>query len=474
MLKFRDNSAILLRLLGCVMAIIGFFSATPNSIGQDLANISHDWRFHSTDCHLVSGSWRVQTEKATQSGTTANPSDSCHRIDFVCQSGTEVLISCETTPMYVIPELQVQLDVCSDHRNVQMFLEITFPSTASTTGSGPMTALIAGPVLGDAKKWSTLSMGGPADSLTEALKERLWVLRRKFNVPIDDRGAHVSKVIVNAYSAPGNHRVWLKQPLFSGTAAKVETYKNPVVRDLHVAPISFDEDDKRPPARSQRAGTILEVDRTPFLARIVQHNGEPFEYLKRLGFNTIQLAATATGEQLQQARQLQIWLICPPPPSTGLKPIGDFYDPVLAWSLGDELTSSNVAAAQNIAREIRMADSKLNRPLFANANSGYATFGQTADLLSVGFSPIGTNFPLARYSNWLQTITAATGNHLPICADIQTESLGQIIQQAGFLTGRISPTPLEREQLQTLVYEAIAGGARALRFRSRTRLDSND
>ncbi len=186
------------------------------------------------------------------------------------------------------------------------------------------------------------------------------------------------------------------------------------------------------------------------------------------------MAATATGEQLQEARQLQIWLVCPPPPSTGLKPIGDFYDPVLAWSLGDELTSSNVVAAQNIAREIRAEDSKLNRPLFANATSGFATFGQTADLLSVGFSPIGTNFPLARYSNWLQTITAATGNHLPICAEIQTESLGQVIQQAGFLTGRISPTPLEREQLQTLVYEAIAGGARALRFRSRTRLDSND
>lgn len=432
------------------------------------------WRFVSADCHLLPGSWRVEPERTTQLVPGGSPSEQCHRIDFTCHQGTQVLVGCETESAYIIPELEIALDICGEHPPLQLMVEVTLPKTPHPVGKGPLTTVLPGPTLHGAQQWQTLRMGGPSDPLSEKLKERIWILRRKYQTEISDSGAYISRVIVNAYSRPGPHRLWVKQPVLTGVVSAVEHPSGPVMRDLQVNLAAYAGDDERPLARSQRQGTVIEVDRSPFFPRIVQHNGEPFEFLQRIGFNTIQLAATATADQLNQARQLQLWLICPPPPSTGLKPIGNFYDPVLAWSVGDDLTASQLVAAQNLAREIRDADSKRNRPLFGHAATGFSRIAEVVDLLAVGKSPIGTNFPLVRYSNWIQRIDKTLGGRLPLCVDVQTETLPQVIQQTGAVTGGISPTPLDREQIKGLVYEGLAGGARALRFLSRSRLDSND
>lgn len=472
MLTFINNfkGCLLLRCWAVSTVWLAMWLASPWTCADDTYR---EWRFYSADCHLVPRTWNVQSERTTQRVAGGNPSDRCHRVDFNCQHGTQVLVGCEIDSAFVIRELEIAVDVCSEKPQVQLLIEVTFPKTSSPTGRGPMTTLISAPVVNVPQEWVTLRMGGLEEPLTEKLKERLWVLRRKHQTPIDDSGAFVSRVIINAYSGPGPHRIWLKQPMVSGIVAGIDSV-NPIMRDLNLALVSFDDDDQRPPARSQRQGTVLEVDRSPFFPRIVQHNGESFEFLHDLGFNTIQLAATATFEQLNEARRLNMWLICPPPPSTGVKPIGDFFDPVLAWSLGEDLSSSQLLAAQRLAQEIRIADSKRNRPLYAHASSGYSRIAETVDMLAVGRSPIGTNFPLDQYSDWLQRVGKTIGGQLPVCADVQTECLPHVIQQVGFVTGGISPTPLDREQIRGLVYEAIAGSARGLRFLSRTRLDSND
>ena len=78
------------------------------------------------------------------------------------------------------------------------------------------------------------------------------------------------------------------------------------------------------------------------MPRAIQHRGEPFEWLRSLGFNTIKLSASPSPAELKEARRLGLWLIAPPP-YADQPPPPEGYDPVIAWSLGSRLTDRDIA-----------------------------------------------------------------------------------------------------------------------------------
>ena len=69
---------------------------------------------------------------------------------------------------------------------------------------------------------------------------------------------------------------------------------------------------------------------------------------------------------------------------------------------------------------------------------------------------------------------SAIGNSKPIWSDIQTELSQSLVKQIGTLAKKSPPIPIEPQQIKFLVYEAIAGGSRGLRFKSQSRLDGTD
>ncbi|MEZ6094308.1 MAG: hypothetical protein R3C03_08705 [Pirellulaceae bacterium] len=400
----------------------------------------------------------------------------CERIDFICGEGTEVLLSCPIPSTIALDELIISIPLRCNHPNVQVLAEVTFPKTPSPSGDGPLKATIRGPTVSRIDEWTEISLGGSQLPFSELLKDAVWKLRPTYGIPIDSQLAYVDRVLVNVYDRPGRHRIYLGAPTLSGNISPSETTLTAqhVIRDLQIGTVSFETDDERPPARSQREGSVIEIDQAPIFARMIQHNGETFEYLQGLGFNVIQLPGTATSEQLRRARELGVWLVCPPPPSTGLRPMGSFFDPVIAWSLGEQLEAPNLLTAQNLAREVLENDPRKGRPLFANVHAEWRAFGQVSDILSLGVEPMGTQFPIASYDDWIKAAIESLSNTNPVWADVQTEHTRSMMQQAGFLAGRLPPLPLAREEIETLAVQAIAGGARGLRFRSRNRLDSND
>ena len=62
-----------------------------------------------------------------------------------------------------------------------------------------------------------------------------------------------------------------------------------------------------------RAQSILKINEQPIFPRCIEYRGEKLAFLKKLGFNTLWLGQVPSPAFLDDARQLGMWLVCPPP-----------------------------------------------------------------------------------------------------------------------------------------------------------------
>lgn len=434
------------------------------------------WQRRETDCTINQSKWN---QRRSNDVAAKNRFES---LEFQSGSGTQILISHDVPASFVIPELLPSVRVKADRPGIRILARVVLPHTPSPSGDGPMTTTLAGPRYKATGKWQDLSLGSEKD-LQEQLREEIWLLRRRFDGEISQRDAYVDKVVLNLYTGPGTTKVQIDDLRLKGivSAARVADSVRTigaVKKDSEVQQASFAGSLTASPEKQeslvQRDGTVLLVKNKPYFPRVVQHNGEPLDYLKALGFNTIELKSTATFKQLRQAQTLDMWLICPAPSSVGLSPIDFKYDRVLGWSVGNQLSSRDLPVVQQRIREIRESDQRSGRPVIGGAQSNWSQLAELTDVMSIGVEPIGTSFIASQYGEWIKQRLQVTGNSTPIWADIQTELSKSLSAQIGTLAKQSPPIPVEPQQIKFLVYEAIAGGARGLRFLSRSRLDAVD
>ena len=437
-----------------------FESATPS------------WQRRDTDCVISDSNWEQRRSNELPSRNRFE------KIFFVNGPGTKIYASHEVSPAFVIKELVPSIRIKATRSGVQLFVRIVLPNTPSPSGEGPMTTMLPGPRYKGNGKWETLSFSTMDSDLQQQLNEEIWLLRRKYGAHVNPRDAYVDKVVLNLYVGAGETTVQIDDLKLNGivSADNVAERTNGgmnVIGDA-VAQAGFNQASEKHDSLVVRDGSVLLVKKKPFFPRIVQHNGEPFDYLKAIGFNTIELDSVANKAQLQQAESLNVWLICPPPQSVGLSPIGFQYDRVLVWKVGERASESDIPVIQQRIREIRESDQRKGRLIVSNVASDYSQIAQLSDVVSIGVEPIGSSFLASQYSDWILARRNAVGNSKPVWADIQTELSAPLIAQIGTLAKKVPPIPLEPQQIKFLVFEAISGGSRGLRFLSRSRLDGTD
>lgn len=492
-LRIREASekSLVRGLLLCFCAVWTNVSAATAQFHETFDGPTPSWQRQETDCSFNRSRWRQ---------TRANELELRNRFEkiaFRCGAGTKLLISHKVPPAHVINELHASVRIKASRPGMRLLARVVLPHVAAVDGDAPMMALLRGPSSDTVGQWQTLAFGDGTDSISPSLKkllkEELWLLRRKFGAHITDKDAYVDKLVLDLYSSAGETIVQIDDAKLNGIAdasrlakqidafgkltagpqvvhASPDTASDPTF----VQPTSLQRASGKQPSLVVRDGTVLLVRKQPFFPRIIQHNGEPFNFLKALGFNTIELKTTPTTEQLNEARRLELWLVCPPPGSVGLAPIPFSYDRVLAWSVGHDLTGRNIDSVQQRIREIRESDQREGRPIVAHANSHWSRLSQDADVLAIGLQPLGTSFIASRYSDWIAQRIQSINNSKPVWADVQTELSRTILDQVSAIASQVPPTPIEPQQLKFLVYEALASGARGLRFQSRSRLDASD
>ena len=427
------------------------------------------------DCLILEGSWQ-QSEKVDDATKQTN-----QLFKFDAGTGRKLMIAQPITPSFIIPELKASVTIKSMRRGVQLHARIVLPHNPLPDGE-PMSVVLNGPVSKLQGRKETLSFTGTR-SLHQLLEDQLWLLRSQHQREVTLRDAYVDQIWLNIYTGKGDSKIEVGEAALTGIVEATQIANQQSFADNTASHISSQAStvENVLPASSapaeplvSRDGTVLLVNKKPFFPRIIQHNGEPFDYLKAIGFNTVELKATATSTQLAEASRLGMWLIAAPPASVGVQPIGFEYDSVLAWSVGRDLEGKHASRMRQRIREIRETDSRQGRPIFGHSVSHWSLVAQQLDIHSIGIEPIGSSQMLSNYSEWLSVRSRAIGDSKPICADIQTEMNEAVLNQTSAIFGQSPPTPVEFQQMKSLAAEAIASGARCLRFRSRSRLDGDD
>lgn len=445
------------------------------------ANSKAPWQMLDTDCNLPKAKWRQADDQT--SGNT--------QIRFRCGTGTKVLIAKDVAPSFVISELQPRLNIKSPRPGICLLARVVLPNSKSKHGL-PVTTFVEGPCYSNARSWQTL--GFSPGQLSQALSKKIWVLRHEHGPNVDIQNAYIDQLILNAYTGPGENQLEIGGVEIAGsvTAENVSLAKNLKMdrtnsksnnarieitdsnQKSKIKRASFQSDEPKHPAIIRRNGSVLEIEGKPFFPRLIQHNGESFEFLKSLGFNTIQLPGPPTHGQLQSAKQLDLWIVCPPPPSASVQMIPLSYDRVLAWSVGENLSVRDLTNVQQSTSEIRQSDSREARPVVANVASHWNSIAPLVDIVSTGVSPFGSSFIASGYSDWIQDRSAVVSHAKPIWADIQTQFPKRTEDQISSIFPMLPPISLQPQQIKFGIYEAISGGARGLRFVSHDRLDSTD
>lgn len=471
-----SHSKIFCRSLVVVAVAVGLWvTAAPVNaqFHEDFEKLGATWQQSETDCVILKSKW---SSRRVNEQTENNRYE---QIKFATGRGTHIFVTHDVTPALVIPELKPSVRVRSEVRGAKIYVRVVLPETPSPDGNGPMTTLVSGDAYKSNGKWQELTFGGKGanSELAANLREKIWLLRREYGQHVSATGAYIDKVVLNLYSGPGQTSIDIDDLKVNGiVAAKPVLHEQvEVVPDSNVRKASAFEpatDKKR--SLVVRDGTVLLVKKQPFFAKIIQHNGEPFNYLKALGFNVVELKQTATYEQLESASKLDLWLVCPPPSNVGLSKIPFHFDRVMAWNLGDNLTGRDLPVVEQRIQEIRESDQRVGRPIIGHAASDWTALTNLTDMLVAGLQPLGTSSLASQYSDWIQVRSDKTGNRRPIWADVQTELSPALMRQIKTLVPQVPPTPIEPEQIKFLCYEAITGGARGIRFTSNNRLDGVD
>jgi hypothetical protein len=428
---------------------------------------------------------RVQNEAHTGKG--------CEWLKLSANVGSYVHIAHDVGSPMVITELMPSLWIKSDRSGAQLLARIVLPRTIDPSTGRPAVALVAGTSYSDAGRWQELRI----TDVPRILSRQVRSLHGRLGPNVDDREAYVDAVLLNVYCASGTTNLWIDDLDIAGYVSKSAAIQawtvNPAPR-IGNAAVGNNTSDMGAivPIQPKRhevklSGSALTVDGRPFFPRAIEHQGEPLEVLKQLGFNTIWLKRLPAQEILEEADRLGLWVICPAPrppgtvgandPAAALNDISPTFDPVLMWDLGNDLPAGLLETTRRWAEQIRNADRRGSRPLICSPNAdlrGYSRLDNSMYLL-INRRPLGTSMEFSDYGTWVsrQPLLARAGT--PVWTTVQTQVNESLRRQISTLEPD-APMPLEVscEQMQLMALTAIVSGTRGLLFLSSSPLDAND
>lgn len=411
------------------------------------------------------------------------------RIEIVAGPGTTAYFAHEISPALVIEELVPTLWLRADRPGVQLLARIVYPAALDPRTGQPLTSLASGESYSQVGAWQALSVR----SLPLLAARQARYLRAKQGVEIDARGAYVDALVVNVYGGPGATRVSLDELRVTGAVARTQ-----------IAPVNWNQaaapETPPPSVGVELSNGVLLAGGRPLFPRAVEHRGEPLAFLKQLGFNAVVLSSPPTGPQLRDAARLELWLVAPPPveivaaakdarqataqpvnlrPSeprpTRLPEISAAYDPVLAWQLGEKLSTAELEATKALSATLRQSDRRRRRPLVAEAETHLVQYSRYVDYLLVRREPLGSSLELGDYLTWLVERPKLARPGSLAWASVQTEHAPGLVDQLRRFGDSRQPLPtIDAERIRLMAMAAVAGGHRGVLFRSSARLDGVD
>ncbi len=409
----------------------------------------------------VGGNAQYQIKHHRREQNKAHTGDGCERLTLLGNHGTYVHIGHEVGRPMVIDELLPSVWVKSDRPGLQIAARVVLPRVTDPRTGRPVSTLVSGSSYTNVGRWQQLRI----DEVPRLLARQVRLLRTQLGPNVDGRESYIDAVLLNIYGGPGETNVWIDDLDIAGfVAAGPADGDSAIGRTAGMTPVQSN----RP--KIKLVGSVLMADGRAMFPRIIQHQGEPLEFLKRLGFNAVWLSRPPTAEQLSEAKRLGLWLVCTPPRS-----IGPEYDSVMAWDIGRGLTDEHLDATRRWARHVRSADRHCGRPLICMPTSNLRAYSRQVDLLLLDRRPVGASLELADWGTWIRRQPFLARPGTPVWTAVQTQPAPAIRRQLLAADPAADPPDsLSSGQIKLLAYTAIGSGSRGLLFTSHSPLDASD
>lgn len=476
------------------LAILAAWSAGAAALGQQQAAWYEGFEGPQPSWRLAGGNARYQLEFQQRIRGEAHGGEGCERLRISGTGGSEIYFGHDVGHPLIIPDLLPTLWIKADRPGIQLAAQVVLPATLDPRTRRPLSVLLHGSSYSTVGRWQQLRI----EDLSRLLARQVRVLRTQYGPSVDPRDAYVDRLLLNVYGGPGVTNVWIDDLEIAGHVSRegvpaAQVAAAPWSPAAPSAPIGSPADRADNPAEPVReqikvVDSVLLVNDRPIFPRALQYQGEPLPLVKQLGFNAIWVSSLPTTAMLEEAAQLGLRIISPPPcspppdsPDAGDIPVpevGPAYDQVLAWDLGGGLESQHLPAVRRWAEQIRRLDRRqTGRPIVCRPESDLKHYSRIdlSGYLVLGRSPLGTSLELADYGVWLRErpqFLARGGTS--IWSTIQTQPLDSARRQWAALGQSAVPDCFSSEQIQLLVYTAVIAGSRGLLFESRSPLTMPD
>jgi len=457
------------------------------------------WKITEADCR-----YQVHVQRPV---AVTGLTDGAEWFRFRAEQGSYLLAGQKIGAAQVIDELRIKVLVNASRPGLQVMARVVFPRSIDPRTGRVVTFLVKGTSHSRPESWQELIL----TNLPLHVQRQARLLRSELGTNVDERQAYVDVVYINLHAGTALTDVWLTPPVVEGggiasspSILSVGRTSESGLPNATNQPFGKNRDDlpaentqtelttgrlgstarqttpldHRPSENGNgvrmRSG-LLVVNEHPLFPCMIDHQGESFEFLKSTGFNTVRLANSPDPEQLDQARRLGLWLVSPPPALSGTDVISRRYDPVLAWDLGERLTSDKMDQVKRWTDQIHRAERYSQRPLVAQIENDYRRYSRYLDVFLLEKSPLGTSFELDELDDWIRERQAMARAGTPSWVVLDSQPLGPLIRQVAALSGTDQVhLDFSWEQIRLMAYRAVAAGARGIRFRSIQPLTGNE
>lgn len=368
-------------------------------------------------------------------------------------------------PAPVIPELRIAVDLVTNRPGIRLAARVVLPRSLNPSTGQPFELLVRGVQLGAGRNWEQLTL----DNLPQHLANHARVARAQHRIALDERGAYVSQIVFLAPGGTGNTELLVDRvQVFGVVSARPQLADaSPVSRATFQAP-------GRPSLASATNPITQPVQRSAGVPRIVEWRGEPFEFLQKLGFDCLSMERLPTADELKQLQRLGLTVFCPPPSPDELpdKAITAAHAAVLAWNLGDQRSTADLAQVERWEQLVSRHDPVESRPTVLAPQLNTLESSRIANVLLVGRAVVGTNLTIREHTAWLAQRQRLARPGTSTWTKIETQpSRRHRLQIAALGTVTTQSTASSYAQLTALTSAAFGIKTRGIYFESQEPLD---
>jgi hypothetical protein len=464
------RSAVLRAAVGCLIGACCSSALAQEAWRETFEGPNVSWQPAGADLE-----YRLDIHRRIQG--RAHSGNGCEQIQVTGSNGSAIYFSHAAPAARIFSELACAVWVRADRPGIQLLALAVLPHTTDPRSGHAATVLLTGTTYSQVGVWQQLRL----EDFPALLERQVRVLRLQFGSGgVDSREAYVDQVWLNVYGGPGSTNVCIDD--LELTSVVSPNAATPVIQvsGVEILPErpSQGAGPRRPAHDVRLDGSVLLVDGRPFFPRSITYRGEPLSLLAKTGFNSVRLMQPPTPEILAEAEREGLWLFAPPPRQPGrapgdkpvVAPIGPEYDPVLAWHLGDSLTSAELADTTALVRQLHLADTRNQRPILCAPDTDLRAYSRQVDLLSLSRRPLGTSLDLADYGIWLRERVRLARPGTPFWTCVQTQIAETTREQQLLFPDFRAPAAADNESLRLLTYLAITSGARGIEFQSESPL----